>query len=73
MQLAFYTRSEHRLGESQIPIEADYALDGLYVTNWRDLFGNNSDNNNHISLLIKPSFGITDFINESFYQMQLSN
>ena len=32
-----YVRSEHRLSDSPIPIQADYGLDGQFVSNWEDM------------------------------------
>ena len=37
LQLMHYVRSEQSLGESHIPIQADYALDGQFVSNWEDI------------------------------------
>ena len=37
-----YVRSEHRLSDSHIPIQADYALNGQFVSNWEDIFLHNS-------------------------------
>ena len=35
-------RSEQSLGDSPIPIQADYALDGQFVSNWDDILLPNS-------------------------------
>ena len=32
-----YVRSEHTLSDSHIPIQADYALNGQFVSNWEDI------------------------------------
>ena len=42
LQLMHYVRSEHRLSDSHIPIQADYALNGQFVSNWEDIFLHNS-------------------------------
>ena len=35
-----YVTTEHKLHESHIAIKADYALDGQFVSNWKDLVAN---------------------------------
>lgn len=36
-----YARSEHSLSNTHIPIKADYALDGQFVSNWEDILLHN--------------------------------
>ena len=38
LQLMHYVRSEHTLSDSPIPIQADYALNGQFVSNWEDQY-----------------------------------
>ena len=48
LQFMHYVRSEHRLSDSHIPIQADYGLDGQFVSNWEDIFLHNS------TMFLKP-------------------
>ena len=48
-----YVRSEHRLSDSHIPIQADYALNGQFVNNWEDILLP-SERTNGSTLFLKP-------------------
>ena len=62
LQLMHYVRSEHRLSDSHIPIQADYALDGQFVSNWEDTWLHSGYKKR---LFLKPYVG---FISSHFFK-----